>query len=213
MDAVFFDFDGVILDSVHVKTEAFGDLYAEHGDGIRQAVIDYHVANGGVSRFDKFRYYHEELLGITMTDALMDDLCARFNELSLSRVMEAAFIPGAEATLRSLKAAGIPAFIASGTPQKELEATVAGRELTPYFVELHGSPRKKGDIVEDVLERYGYDPSRCVFIGDALADRDAAVRHDMPFVGVVTNGESIFPAGTTTINVLSHDALTRAVNG
>jgi len=212
MEAVFFDFDGVILDSVNAKTEAFGALYAEYGDDIRLQVVQYHLDNGGMSRFEKFRYYHEELLGIPMTQPLMDDLCDRFNVLSLSRVMEAPFIAGAQETLRSLKEAGVPAFVASGTPQKELEATVAGRELAPYFVEVHGSPRKKSEIVADVLERHGHAASHCAFIGDAMADYNAARDHAMPFVGVVTGGISIFPKDTYTINALSHEALALAVN-
>jgi beta-phosphoglucomutase-like phosphatase (HAD superfamily) len=29
--AIFFDFDGVILDSVHVKTEAFAAMFRKYG--------------------------------------------------------------------------------------------------------------------------------------------------------------------------------------
>ena len=52
---IFFDFDGVILNSVNVKTEAFRDMYKQYGDDIAQKVVNHHLANGGVSIFEKFR--------------------------------------------------------------------------------------------------------------------------------------------------------------
>ena len=39
LQAVVFDFDGVILESAEVKTDAFVELYAGHGSAVDQAVI------------------------------------------------------------------------------------------------------------------------------------------------------------------------------
>ncbi|MCX5934210.1 MAG: hypothetical protein NTU99_05390, partial [Pseudanabaena sp. LacPavin_0818_WC45_MAG_42_6] len=50
-DAIVFDFDGVLVESVDVKTQAFGTLYAEYGDLIVEQVKAYHLLHGGVSRF------------------------------------------------------------------------------------------------------------------------------------------------------------------
>mgnify|MGYP006077874289 FL=1 len=49
--AIIFDYDGVIAESVNVKTEAFAELYKPYGTDIVQKVIKHHEANGGVSRF------------------------------------------------------------------------------------------------------------------------------------------------------------------
>ena len=38
--AVFFDFDGVILDSVDVKTQAFADMYRPSGPKVDNAIVD-----------------------------------------------------------------------------------------------------------------------------------------------------------------------------
>jgi len=54
--AVFFDFDGVILDSVDVKTDAFVAIFRGYGPKIREDVVKYHHENGGVSRMEKFKY-------------------------------------------------------------------------------------------------------------------------------------------------------------
>ena len=62
MKRVFFDFDGVILDSVDVKTKAFGKMFEAYGSDVQKEVVQYHLENCGVSRFEKFRYYYENIL-------------------------------------------------------------------------------------------------------------------------------------------------------
>src|SRR3989304_1573816 len=55
--AIIFDFDGVIVESVDIKTKAFARLFEHEGKVVVEKVVDYHLKNGGVSRFDKFRVY------------------------------------------------------------------------------------------------------------------------------------------------------------
>ena len=55
-EAIFFDFDGVLVESVDIKTTAFARLYAGHGEPVADAVVAYHRQNMGTSRFVKFRY-------------------------------------------------------------------------------------------------------------------------------------------------------------
>ena len=43
--AVFFDFDGVILDSVNVKTHAFSQMFRKYGPEIEESVVRYHLEN------------------------------------------------------------------------------------------------------------------------------------------------------------------------
>ena len=40
---LIYDFDGVVCDSVHIKTEAFVELYASYDENIQQAVRTYHL--------------------------------------------------------------------------------------------------------------------------------------------------------------------------
>ncbi|ADU61132.1 MAG: HAD hydrolase-like protein [Pseudodesulfovibrio sp.] len=207
MQAVFFDFDGVILDSVAVKTAAFAEMYADHGEAVRRAVVDYHLSHGGVSRHEKFRHFHEQLLGLPMTEALMARLCAAFSDLTLAKVMAAPFIPGARETLAALADRSVSAFVASGTPQAELEAIVLARLGHGVFAEVHGSPRTKVEIVRDVLARHGFAPARCVFVGDAMTDWRAARECAVPFVGVSGPSGHPFPDNTAVVRALSLVAL------
>ena len=74
IENIFFDFDGVIADSVNVKTEAFKQLYLKYGDEIAAKVVHHHIQNGGMSRFEKFKYYHKEYLSITLDETGLDEL-------------------------------------------------------------------------------------------------------------------------------------------
>ena len=62
LKGVIFDFDGVIAESVQVKTDAFATLYEQYGEYIVTKVIEHHEANGGMSRFEKIRFYHDPYL-------------------------------------------------------------------------------------------------------------------------------------------------------
>ena len=196
-EAVFFDFDGVILDSVDVKTRAFVKMFRHYGPEVEKAVVDYHLANGGVSRFKKFEYYYKNLLQKPITQDILEALGREFNQLAMEGVLAAPFIDGALETLKQLKQQGIPAFVASGTPDEEIKAIVEKRYLALYFLEVHGSPRTKQEIVMDIAGRYGYQLGKCLFIGDATTDYEAARICGTMFLGIVKDEEkSPFPKGT-----------------
>lgn len=192
--AVFFDFDGVILDSVNVKTQAFADMFSQYGPEIEKAVVDYHLANGGVSRYEKFKYYYNYLLNKKIGPRELQSLGEKFSEMVIEKILNSEFVPGAIETLRNLKQQKIPCFIASGTPDAEIKNIIQHKRLQPYFKEIHGSPQKKEQIILDISKRYRLKPSRCLFIGDAITDYNAALKCGTNFLGIVKDKEiSPFP--------------------
>ncbi|MDN5836247.1 MAG: HAD family hydrolase, partial [Nitrosospira sp.] len=60
--AIIFDFDGVVVESGDIKTQAFANLYRAHGETVMAAVVQYHRTNGGMSRYQKFHYFQQHLL-------------------------------------------------------------------------------------------------------------------------------------------------------
>jgi phosphoglycolate phosphatase-like HAD superfamily hydrolase len=172
--AVVFDFDGVILESADVKTEAFIGLYAEHGPEVVERVRAHHLANLGISRFKKFAWIAEHVLEQPLNEAGLAALGERFSSMALDKVLCAPFVPGAEAALVALAERGLPKFVASGTPQDELSLIVDRRGLGPSFHEVHGTPREKPAIVRDLMARYELSPDQVLFIGDGMSDYKAA---------------------------------------
>src|SRR5688500_20334110 len=60
--AIIFDFDGVVVESGEIKTQAFANLYRDYGETVMAEVAKYHVLNGGMSRYEKIRYFQKNLL-------------------------------------------------------------------------------------------------------------------------------------------------------
>ena len=94
LKGIIFDFDGVIAESVQVKTDAFAALYSAFGDDIVKKVIDHHESNGGMSRFEKIKYYHKTFLNIALTKKEIIRLADRFSDLVIDKVIKAPYVPG-----------------------------------------------------------------------------------------------------------------------
>ena len=58
-DTYFFDFDGVIVDSIAIKEKAFVSLFENYGSEIQKKVAAHHLNNGGITRLDKIKYYFQ----------------------------------------------------------------------------------------------------------------------------------------------------------
>jgi beta-phosphoglucomutase-like phosphatase (HAD superfamily) len=183
--ALFFDFDGVIVDSVDVKTDAFAELFSEHGKDVQQKVIDYHLANGGKTRREKIKHMHDRFLNRPVGSDELDRLCSEFSKIVTHRIIRAAEIPGAEAFIRKWNQS-VPCFVVSATPKQELETIMAERNILHHFKEVMGSDRSKTDHINDVLDRYDFDRSRCIFFGDAENDYRAARECHVRFIGVAS---------------------------
>jgi phosphoglycolate phosphatase-like HAD superfamily hydrolase len=170
--AIVFDFDGVILESANIKTEAFLELYAAHPEKL-PAIRDYHIANAGISRYIKFEHIQRNILGLPYTEEDKKRVSAEFERLTRERIFRCAQVPGAEALLLGLRGRALR-IVGSGTPQAELELIVATRKMGNWFEELWGTPRLKPGILRDVMARHNLSPRQVLMVGDGMSDYDAA---------------------------------------
>ncbi len=102
LEAFFFDFDGVLADSVEVKTRAFAKLFKHYGPAIETKVVEHHRKHGGMTRVDKFHHYYKEFLGNPLDKVLLQRLCHNFSCLVVDEVVSAPEISGAEAFLKNV---------------------------------------------------------------------------------------------------------------
>lgn len=188
--AIIFDFDGIISESLGVKTEAFAEMYRPYGPEIEQKVIDYHESHGGVSRYEKFKVYHGKFLNKPIDDKKVQELADQFSTLVLEKVVNADYVPGVYEFI-SEYSDQYDFFISTGTPEEEVNVVVDRKNLRPFFKEIFGSPEKKANHVKKIMEKYDYLTSEVVFIGDATTDRDAARANQIEFIGRFTTSEEI----------------------
>lgn len=180
--ALVFDFDGVILESASIKTDAFAEVVKGYPEPQAQAFVSYHKEHMGISRHVKFRYFIEEILKQPYTDEAERKLADRFAEIVFARVMSCPFVPGAREFLER-NYYKYDLYVASGTPEEELRKIVKGRKLDGFFQEIYGTPMKKEEIVAYICEKADYQREEMCFVGDALTDKKAAECTGLHFIG------------------------------
>ena len=180
--SIVFDCDGVVLDSNVVKTEAYFRTAKNLGasDADAQALVDYHVRLGGISRYHKFDYYLREILQQTATQDAIQILLDEFaRELEVG-LLHCEVAPGLLALREITPDANW--MILSGGDQQEIRTLFAKRNLQSLFDGgLFGSPDNK-DTVLAREKTNGNLQFPALFIGDSKYDYEAAIRAGLDFV-------------------------------
>ena len=172
------DFDGVVLESVSIKLDAFKRLFSAMPNSVE--IARYLDEHNGVDRYTKFRHIWTVMLGRAYSPEVEAKLDADFSALIMEAVLACPFVPGAEEFLRE---ALLPLYVISAMPLYELKIIVEKRGLASRFKGLYGSPGRKADQLREVLVAEHLVPGELVFIGDAENDRKAAAEAGVAFIG------------------------------
>jgi phosphoglycolate phosphatase-like HAD superfamily hydrolase len=175
-----FDCDGVVLDSNSVKTEAFYLASLPYGEDVAQAMVAYHVANGGISRYRKFEYLLTQILSDRQVADELPLLLERYAVLVRDGLLSCAVAPGLAALRESLPDSRW--MIASGGDQAELREVFALRGLSDYFEGgIFGSPDPK-DLILQRERANGNLSQSALFLGDSRFDYQCAVGAGLDFI-------------------------------
>jgi HAD superfamily hydrolase (TIGR01549 family) len=186
---IFFDFDGVIVESVDIKTRAFAELFANEGEDVVKKVVSYHLNNAGISRYEKFRHIYSEILKRLLGDEEFAVLCNNFAARVLDGVVKAPYVRGAKEFLKKYSGQ-YRCFVVSATPQEEIEEIIQRRRIRQFFKGVYGAPAKKKDVVREMLARDNTAPCKAVYVGDAMSDYLAAKENKVFFIARVTEDNS-----------------------
>lgn len=201
LKAIFFDFDGVILESADIKTKAFRDLFSYVPEHVDQ-IVDYHIANAGVNRYEKFEYIYANIIKEGLSGEKKEELSKKFSELVLKEIRICPFVPGTEDFLKRYHGI-LQLFVASATPEAELRDIVKERNINPYFKGVFGAPRKKSEIVLKVMQETGLKKDEIIFVGDTTADLEHARICGVGFIGRIVREKNPFPDGTLVVKDLT----------
>lgn len=182
---IFFDFDGVIKESLDVKTNAFVNLFASYGNDVSERVRVHHLNNGGMSRFVKIPIYLS-WCGITVSDEVVNAYCNKFKELVFQGVVDAEWVPGVKEYIKKKYSKQI-LIIVSATPQQEIESILAELNFKQYFTAVFGAPKNKKDAISESMAKHQVMADECLMIGDARADMEAAAHNNVPFLVRIHN--------------------------
>ena len=192
LQIIVFDFDGVLVDSNQIKWDAFFQVLGpEHRARTLRA-----LARG------------RELPRRVLFSRILADVGLRGRELEreverharlYSRHVTTAIVarglfPWTLPVLRHL-APRYPLYVASTTPQRELQALLRRLGVAPLLRSAFGWPTSKVDAVRRVAAARAR--RQILIVGDGRSDRRAAIATGCRFVGITNrfNGWVVNPSG------------------
>ncbi len=196
------DFDGVILDSMELKTRAFAEVYEGEAPSSLEEVLAYQRLHGGVTRRTKFEYFERNIFGRPGDRESIERLASTYRHLVYEAVVACRFVRGAEQFLKAAQGR-IDLHVVSGTPQEELLEIIDRRNLASYFQTIVGAPTTKRAAFQAILSEAKLLPTMAAAIGDATTEYWAAEELGIPFIGVAPGGKSNpFPATVPVVQSL-----------
>lgn len=185
---VIFDCDGVMLQSNTLKSDAFAYVLREYDPDLVSAFVAWHKATGGVSRFRKFEHFFRETLGTSDWHSRTEAACADFGRVVSDGLLTCPPVPGFEALITALQAAGIPMAVNTGGAQEEIRQVLAHRGFSPFFDLILGSPSTKEENMHS-LKQAGLLRKGSLYLGDSELDYQLAQMFDLEFIYVSHESE------------------------
>lgn len=197
---IFLDFDGVIMDSMALKLDAYCFALAEFGFP-REQVRGQQLLYAGLSRSRALPLMFASLGGRLITDAEKDRVLALFSQED-DRLREKMKIKTGALEFLNAARSRMPLVVVTGTPQEAIDETMNFFGLKKFFHEVCGYPPIKSEHLQMQLEKRGLRAEETLYVGDAIQDYKAAHTVGIPFIGI-DNGDNPF-AGLPLLAQFTH---------
>jgi phosphoglycolate phosphatase-like HAD superfamily hydrolase len=199
-----FDCDGVVLNSNKVKTAGFYQAALPYGENAANALVEYHVRNGGISRYKKFEWFLANI--VSGVGPKLPELLEFYANVVREGLCNCEIADG----LTELRHETLNAnwLIVSGGDQEELREIFSLRGLSDLFNGgIFGSPDTKDEILARELNK-GNIKEKAIFLGDSRYDHVAssAANLDFIFLSYWTEFEG-WDEYTTLKNIVVKDSL------
>ena len=175
---LFFDCDGVILNSNKIKTDAFYKLAIKYGEREANELVSYHLKNGGISRYNKIKYFNKFILNNT-DNSINESLVKEYSNILKKNLLKADI----EKSIYKIKKYFPFSKVAviSGSDQEELRWLFKEKKIEHLFnYGIYGSPRNKIEILKTIFSEFS-GKEQSIFIGDSKYDFEVSKKYNMDF--------------------------------
>ena len=180
-ETIIFDCDGVLLNSNSLKTNAFYETAIRFGPEAAEMLREYHLNNGGISRFHKFAWLLEKLeYREKNIHCVLQELLVFYSKIVFDGLLNCEIVSGLH-NLRKLTPKS-SWMVVSGSDQEELRGVLSHRGVLQLFdAGVFGSPANKNNIVFRERQLLNISP-RAIFFGDSRYDHEVACAFQIDFV-------------------------------
>ena len=172
-----FDFDGIIKESVQIKSNAYLELFKNNVSGLSK-IKNHIISNPGMSRYEKIPTYMK-YCGIEVKEDLISKYVNDFSNLVNNLVLNSNWVPGFLSFFNQLNLNNKKLYIVSATPQHEIKRIVKKLKLNFKIDNVYGSPLKKTILLNSFVDISNID--KYIFFGDSQTDSEAASNLSMDF--------------------------------
>ncbi|MBI1861414.1 MAG: HAD family hydrolase [Deltaproteobacteria bacterium] len=166
--AVFFDFDGVILESAGLKHAVFVEVATEHSPELGKALQE--ALTGELGSSERVRVAH----WMKMRDPRLDEgrFLRDFTSRVKSRLEAASLVAGVAPFIQDCRERGLILAIISAAPENEIRRLLSLKGIDPEsFAAIGGSQSgSKETVARQVCERLSLEPSSVLYFGDMPSD-------------------------------------------
>ena len=187
---ILWDFDGVLMNSNAVRDIGFEKVLADYPAEQVTALMTYHKANGGLSRYVKFRYFFEVVRNESVSDEQIQELAKKFSTIMREILFDKLLLINDSIKYVQQNFSKYKMHIVSGSDGVELRSLCKYLEIDKYFITIEGSPTVKNELVKQLLFKYEYDCEACVLVGDSINDKEAARVNNISFAAY--NNSALF---------------------
>jgi len=188
VNALIFDLDGTLVDTVYAHVFAWQLALAEAGMPIDGWRIHRRIGmSGGL-----FARAVAREVGRPLDDAETEAIQKRHGELFRELLPERRPLPGAIELLRELRELGVTHGIATSGRRPEIDRSLEALGVGPQTVVVERGDvlraKPEPDLFVECARRLGAEPDDCYVVGDAVWDLLAARRARMLSVGLLSGG-------------------------
>ncbi len=181
-DVIFWDFDGVIMDSNAIRHKGFELVLKNFPKEQVDELLKFHNKNGGLSRYVKFRYFFEQIRGEKITEKEVNEWASSFSKIMLEHLINPALLIDEIIVYIEYFHSKKEMHIVSGSDGNELRQICNSLGISKFFKSINGSPATKIELIETIISKYSYNRNYCILIGDSINDYDAARSNGIRFL-------------------------------
>ena len=169
---------------MEIKTEAFKELFHDYPNDYIEKLLEYHKKNGGISRYEKIKYFFIEILKEKEIDKSKINFYAnQYSQITKNILSNPKLLINDTIKFIENNYHKYNFHIASGADEKDLKYICKKLKLEKYFLSIHGSPTNKKTIIEIIIKNNNYNKNETILIGDSINDLLAAKENHIEFFG------------------------------